>query len=290
MSDSILRYKAEAFGNEKYLLGESPFYDERTGFASFVDISRNMFYRFRPEDMKLFSFAAREKIGAAVPAEKPGYYVFAASDGLYLFDGQEMSLLADLSQYYKKWQRSNDAKADPRGRLFFGSSSDDEKFGANGNLFCYDSLSAQKISVVQKDTKISNGMAWNSACDTFFFSDSLEHCVFAYDYDAISGICSNRHVLFTVQDGVPDGMCIDSDDNLWLAVWDGSRIEKRDSKTGKLLALVETDALHTSSCCFMGDGLLLITSSGDGLAGEHDGCLFTCRVDAKAGTSHFFHI
>ena len=81
------------------------------------------------------------------------------------------------------------------------------------------------------------------------------------------------------EDGVPDGMCIDEDDNLWLAVWGGNRIEKHDGRTGELLAVVEVDAKQTSSCCFTDDGKkLLITSAGVGLDGESEGRLFVCAV------------
>ena len=78
-------------------------------------------------------------------------------------------------------------------------------------------------------------------------------------------------------------MCIDSEDNLWVAVWGGRRIEKRSSVTGELLARVDVPAENTTSCCFCGENLdtLLITSSGEGLSGEYDGCVFTCKVDTK---------
>ena len=107
--------------------------------------------------------------------------------------------------------------------------------------------------------------------------------MFVYDYDVETGNIGGRQVLFTVEDGVPDGMTIDSEDNLWLAVWGGSRIEKRSTRDGKLLARIDVDAEHTSSCCFGGDDMstLYITSSGDGLEGEHDGCIFTCELDVK---------
>ena len=80
-----------------------------------------------------------------------------------------------------------------------------------------------------------------------------------------------------------DGMCIDSQDNLWVAFWGGSRIEQRSTKDGSLLAVVNVPAKNVTSCCFMGDNLdtLFITSAATGQTGELDGCLFTCKVDVK---------
>ena len=69
----------------------------------------------------------------------------------------------------------------------------------------------------------------------------------------------------------------------------GSRIEKRSTKTGELLGVVKVAAEHTTSCCFYGKDLnkLFITSSGDGLTGEFDGCIFTCDVDENGCETDF---
>ena len=269
-------YKVDPLGQGRYSLGESPFFDKRTGLISFVDITQGRFYRMRLGEEPI-AFDAGQKIGAAVPCENPGEYIFCAEDGLYLFADEKMTKIQDLSAFYEKWQRSNDAKFDPAGRLFFGSSSDDDEHGANGNLFCYDKNASEKIRLMQKDTKISNGMAWNSAKNRFFFSDSLEYAVFSYDYELSTGDISKRKVLFTVENGVPDGMCIDSNDNLYLAVWGGHRIEIHKS-SGEILGLIEVPAKNVTSCCFIDEQTLFITSSGDGQSGEYDGSLFTCRL------------
>ncbi|EID85107.1 Gluconolactonase [Treponema sp. JC4] len=285
-------YIAQVFSDEKYLLGESPFYDHRTKTLSWVDITKGMFYAVGEDGkgpVKAYDF--KQAIGAAVPAEKAGSYVIAASDGLYLFENGSSRLIKNLSDYYESYQRSNDAKADPAGRLFFGSSVDDDIHEASGNLFCLDPLAGGKISVRQADTKISNGMAWSRDRKKFYFSDTLQYAVFEYDYDLATGEISNQKVLFRPEEGKgnTDGMCIDADDNLWVAFWGGSRLEQRSTKDGSLLATVKVDAKNVTSCCFFGDDLstLFITSSGNGLNGKHDGCLFTCKVDAKGVKTDF---
>ena len=270
---------------DRYTLGEGPIMDWRTGILSFVDITEGRFYRILPDGRKV-CFEAGQPLGAAIPALKPGTYIFAATDGLYRFAAESMTRIADLRGYYNQWQRSNDAKADPAGRLFFGAISNDKSYGNNGNLFCMDPAGGG-ITVAQAETKISNGMAWDSSRKKFFFSDSLEYAVFVYDYDVRTGQISNRKKLYDVEGGVPDGMCIDANDCLWVAVWGGKRIEQRDSVTGELLAVIDVPAEHVSSCCFMSDDTLFITSSAEGLQGQYDGCLFTCKIDAvKAGTDY----
>jgi gluconolactonase len=278
-------YKAKVLSDEKYLLGEGPAYDIRNGQLSFVDILDNKFYTLS-EFGELSSIDLGQPIGAAIPLTQEGAYVLCGMDGLYVCKGNEISKFRDLTDVYESYQRSNDAKADPKGRLWFGSSSADDDHGFTGNLFRYDNGT---IKVMQKDTRISNGLAWSSDGKRFFFSDSEYHAVFAYDYDEASGDISNRQVLFEVKDGVSDGMCIDSEDNLWVAIWGGRRIEKRSTATGELLGIVEVDAQNVTSCCFCGPRLdtLFITTSGNGQTGEHDGCLFTCRVDTWGCPSDF---
>lgn len=270
-------YNALPLSGKKYRLAESPFYDPRYSRLSWVDIPEGKIYS-RYDDGREEVIVLNGAVGAAVPLRDQRGFLAAGRDGLYIAGNDGVSLLYDLSGVYAPYLRSNDAKADPAGRLWFGSSCDDDVHEAQGALYVYDGT----VRMMQPDTKISNGMAWSLSHDRFFFSDSLYHAVFAYDYDVQSGCISGRRVLFGVQNGLPDGMCIDKSDDLWVAVWGGSRVECRSDK-GELLAVVNVSALNVTSCAFGGDDMrtLYITTSGDGLGGEYDGCLFYCRVDAQ---------
>lgn len=268
------KFKAELFDANRYELGESPFYEPNLNRYSWVDIIKGELWTLQNGEKKCFSLG--QPIGAAIPiAGSEGFYL-AAKDGIYIYENGNVKLLCSLTEVFKPYWRSNDAKTDPHGRIFFGASVADDDHEAEGALFCYDN---GKITCLQENTKIANGMAWSSDEKYFYFADSLEHGVFRYDYNPEDGSIANRTMLFTVENGVPDGMCIDEDDNLWLAVWGGNRIEKHDGTTGELLAIVEVDAKQTSSCFFTDDGKkLLITSAGVGLDGESEGRLFVCAV------------
>ena len=290
LKEEIKTYTAKVFSTEKYELGESPFYDIRTKTLSWVDIPRGMVFTQKVDDVNPVgnkkSFCFEKPVGAAVPSKNQGSYIVAGTDGLYLLENGNATLIKNLSEYYKAYQRSNDAKADPSGRLWFGSSVDDDIHEASGNLFCLDK---EEVICKQPDTKISNGMAWSSDRKKFYFSDSLEHAVFVYDYDLATGEISNRQILFKVEKNISDGMCIDSQDNLWVAFWGGHRIEQRSTKDGSLLATVNIDATNVTSCCFFGNDMdtLFITTSGKNQTGKFDGCLFTCKVDVKGLTCDY---
>ncbi len=281
----IKTYQAEIFDSRRYRLAEAPFYDERTGIISFVDIIAGELHLIKPDGSREL-IALGQQVGAAVPWEEPGSYLACATDGLYLVGedngARTITKICDTTGIFEDWQRCNDAKADPAGRLFVGTSAYKEGAPEGGNLYRVDLKAGEagtpEFKVIRADTKISNGMAWNSDRTKFFFSDSSEHAVFVYDYDFASGDINNCKVLFDVTDGVSDGMCIDQEDNLWVAMWGGSRVEKRSSVTGELLAVVELPAKHVTSCCFLPDGRLLITSSGEDLDGEKDGMIFSCKL------------
>ena len=277
MKNEWKEFDAELFEQGKYGLGEGPFFDVRYHRISWVDIEAGRLWTLT-EGVKT-CLELGQPLGAAVPLRDSEGFVLAARDGLYLWEKGKISLYRDLTQIFKPYWRCNDAKADGKGRIWFGACVGDGIHEAEGNLYVSD---GKRISLMQKDTKIANGMAVSRDRKSFYFSDSLEYAVFRYDFDEEKGVISNRKVLFSVENGVSDGMCIDADDNLWVAVWDGSRIEKRDGRTGEKLAEIRVPAKHVTSCCFMGEGSpdLLITTSGSGLDGKYDGCLFKCRTDA----------
>ena len=268
------KYEASLFSADKYLLGEGPLYDGRTGVLSWVDLLAGALYRRFP-DGTVVRDAFPGKLGAAVPL-KDGGYVLAREKELSLFRDGECSTLLDLSGELDPILRCNDAKADPAGRLWFGVIVDDMlSHPPAGYVCCCDGKTLRRMD----EAKLANGMAWNKAGTRFYMADSLIPAVFVYDYDLATGDISNRRKLYDVPGGLPDGLCIDEDDKLWIAYW-GGRVEQRDGETGELLAEVRVPAERATSCCFK-DDVLFITSYGDGLEGEYNGRCFTADVGVR---------
>lgn len=278
-------YTVESVGKEKYILGEGPYYDPRYQRLSWVDIEGKKVWYIK--DGNKIAIDIPQRVGAAIPMAESEGFALALEDGIYTYQDGKITLLVDLKNVYKDYWRSNDAKADSMGRIWFGASVKDEH-EPEGNLYIYEN---GKIDIKVPRTKISNGMAWTSDKKRFFFSDSLEHAVFVYDYDEENAAINNRKVLFEVLDGVPDGMTIDSEDNIWVAIWGGNRVEKRSGITGELLDTIHVPAKQVSSCCFGDEDLktLYITSAQVGLDGEFDGCLFKCRTDVQGVIPDYFN-
>ncbi|KAJ8723565.1 hypothetical protein PYW08_003477 [Mythimna loreyi] len=166
--------------------------------------------------------------------------------------------------------RFNDAKADPRGRLFAGTMGHEYEPGKfnlkMGSLYRFEEDGTPQKLVDGID--ISNGLCWDVANKAFYFIDSFEYTIRRYDYDIETGEIANPRTVFSMAEhnkhlgkdeknltGIFDGMTIDTQGNLWVANFDGYQVLKIDPKNGKLLQTIRIPALQTTSVTFGGPEL-----------------------------------
>ncbi|KAK8395054.1 hypothetical protein O3P69_006068 [Scylla paramamosain] len=163
----------------------------------------------------------------------------------------------------------NDAKCDPQGRLWIGTMSklDDQLDPINPkSCFLYKYDNQLDLTTWAKDATLSNGMAWSSDKKHFYFADSFDRCVYHFDYDDAEGTVSGQRVLLDFETagltGVPDGMTIDQDDNLWLACFFASKVVCVDPRQQKVVRSVPVPAKSVTSVCWGGKdyGTLYVTS------------------------------
>ena len=134
---------------------------------------------------------------------------------------------------------------------------------ANSGLYCLDENLQVKqtlMGVIQ-----GNGMGWSADAKKFYFIDTERFCVQDFDYDIEKNALSNGRVCVAVpkEMGIPDGMTVDDEGNIWVALWGGHGVIKYDPKTGDILDKVEVPAPNVTSCCFGGEKLdeLYITTA-----------------------------
>jgi sugar lactone lactonase YvrE len=158
--------------------------------------------------------------------------------------------------------RFNDGKCDPAGRFWVGTMSGSQG-KAMGKLYCLDT--DLSLHIMETDIRISNGLTWNPEATVMYYIDTPTRQVVAYDYDVDSGTISNKRLIIEIprQIGFPDGMTIDQEGMLWIAMWHGWNVTRWNPHSGKMLASYETPARNTSSCCFGGSDLqdLYITTA-----------------------------
>lgn len=96
------------------------------------------------------------------------------------------------------------------------------------------------------------------------------------------------------EDGIPDGMCIDKDGMLWIALAEGGAIACYDPSNGREIHRIKLPVRRPTSCTFGGPGLktLYITTrhegrhlEGDETASEHWGGLFSVEIPGVAGAT-----
>ena len=237
-------------------------------------------------------FATKEDVGFVIPRSNGGY-VLGTANGPVLqdTDGTEQLLPTriDVDGFEgKNATRWNDAKVAPDGHLFLGSMTYEELAG-EGALYRLD-RNAKNMERVLSNVTVSNGLSWNLAGDKFFYIDTYSFGVDRFDYH--DGKISNRTPVWrrsSESDGYPDGMCMDSDDGLWIAFWGGSCLRHLD-KDFNLVEVIEFPVPKVSSCAFVGPELdhLVVTTARKGTSDSQSGMTFILKPGVKGVASTIF--
>ena len=253
-------HRATPVTAERYHHAEGPAWDARTGRLLWVghfhvggwDAATG---RLVVEQ----SFDLDSPIGAVVPERDDDGWVAAAALGFVRVqaDGRvsELSRCADGSMTP---MRMNDGGCDPVGRFWAGSMAIDKTPEA-GTLYRLETDLA--VTIVLERVTISNGLAWVDGGSTMYYIDTPTRRVDRFRVDA-AGRLADRTPVVHVEGGFPDGMTVDDEGCLWVALWAGGAVH-RYSPAGELLAVVEVDAPQVSSCCFGGPrgATLFVTTS-----------------------------
>ena len=192
--------------------------------------------------------------------------------------------------------RTNDGAVDPGGRLFQGTMSDTEPGAPVGALHRVDGDGT--VRRVLTDVMISNGMGWSPDLSTMYYIDTLTFRVDRFDYDPDTGEIDGRRPLVTFDGstGGPDGMTVDAEGCLWVAMFGGFGVQRFSPEGDKLESVATPGAPQTTCCCFGGPDLdtLYITTARDSIAGvdtegePNSGALFAAAVDAVGLPTNLF--
>lgn len=256
-------------------LGEGPYWDIETQSLFFVDIVGKAIHKYVPSTGKHTKAVLDKPVSLIVPVKghKDKFVISHGKEVLIVtWDGVSSKVskrekIAEVDQGIES--RINDGKCDPTGRLWFGTIGPEPIFGQierhRASFFSYDN---GKVITHLTKVDISNGLAWNTALNKFYYIDSLKKTVDQFDVDLEAGIISNRQPIFTFDKhniaGVPDGMTIDADGNLWVAVFDGYKVLNIDPRRPEtLLRTLDIPAKQTTCVAFGGPNLdiLYVTSA-----------------------------
>ena len=266
-TSSLPTLEAELVLDAKTTLGEGAMWHRNR--LLWVDIEGRKVFVYNPGDGTNQSFSIGQMVSAVVPRAAGGI-AMSLHHGFGLLDTAtgEIELLSDPQE--SSDTRFNHGACDPDGRFWAGTMSLTKPRQANAGLYVLDTdRSTRKMF---GGATVSNGFGWNRAVDRFYYIDTSTQQVALFDYDREAVALSNRRVLAQIDPatGHPDGMTVDADDNLWVALWGGHAVICLDGRTGEELARIKVGASHVSSCSFGGPDLkdLYITTARSGWSEE----------------------
>ncbi|TDV38562.1 SMP-30/gluconolactonase/LRE family protein [Actinophytocola oryzae] len=239
-------------------VGEGPHWDERENCLYWVDILAGHIHTTTLSDGVTRTVRLPTLVGAAVPRLRGGFVAATASGFAEVdTDGTYRPRHDLLSEHH----RMNDAKCDPRGRLWAGSTHVDFEAG-RGALHVLDT--DWRTHVVLDGLTLPNGMGWSQDGREFYLIDSIERQVLAFDVDLDTAELGARRVVTTFPGdaGLPDGMCVDAEGTLWIAMWGGHELRRID-RHGRTLTHVPVPVEQPSSCAFGGANLFVTSASED---------------------------
>jgi len=275
--------------------GEGPVWHPTEQTLDWVDIMAGQLHRYDPQEDREVVIDVGQPLGAIAP-RRAGGYVLAVEQGFGILEPSGTSRVVAHLDLGEPAQRMNDGGCDSAGRFWAGTMAYDYSPRA-GALYRLD----LDFTVTQMlaGVTVSNGLDWADDDRTMYYIDSLAHGVDAFDFDISSGTIGNRRRVIDVASDtsspigltVPDGMTLDAEGFLWVAVYGGSEV-RRYSPEGEIDSIVSVPACAVTSCAFGGEDLstLYITSSvvfDDGrepLAGS----LFRCDPGIRGRPARLF--
>ncbi|OEJ28152.1 calcium-binding protein [Streptomyces agglomeratus] len=248
---------------EQASLGEGPTWDAATGRLIWVDILSARIHTYEPVSGRRTVMATAQHVGAAKPRAGGGLVV-NLRDGIGLY-GPDLAF-SWLVRDPAPGRRGNDAAVAPDGALWAGTMRYDEAPGGGGlTRIAPDGTAARAATAA-----VSNGTGWSPDGRLMYYADSPTRRIDVFDVAGESVV--NRRAWVTIEEaaGYPDGLTVDADGCVWVALWDGAAI-RRYTPDGRLDRTVALPVRRPTACAFGGAGLrdLYVTTARTGLTRPH---------------------
>jgi sugar lactone lactonase YvrE len=228
-------------------------------------------------------------LGAVAPISGSDTALLAAAgDGIAILDGGALTWLVkpgpgtlSPTDPPAPAVRMNDAVCDPHGRFWAGTMALDASPGA-GALHRVNIDGS--ISTVLSGLTIPNGPAFTADGSVMYLADSAAGTITRFAVDPCDGALGAAQAFAAVAGGSPDGMIMDTEDHLWVAIWGAARVH-RYRPDGSIERILHVPAQQPTSICFTGDTMstLMVTTASIGLPtpGDFDGLILSADVGIR---------
>jgi sugar lactone lactonase YvrE len=278
-------YLAESIPDTSCDLGEGALWDERNQSFYWSDVFHGLIWSYHPESKKLNTKKFANLVSFLCKASDSGYVV--ATDTEVVIVNSDFSVRQRTSMNFSDPDlMTNDGGIDPTGNLWAGTMSRKEVAGAGTLLRLVGTEWTTEVAA----TTISNGMDWSLDGRILYFIDSPTKKISRFAFNPETGKRGDElpSIDLSSGTGIPDGMCVDADGNLWVALWGGGEV-RCFSPAGNLVNTVSLPVTHVTNCAFGGPNLttLFITTASDSYdprispIDPLSGSLFQVKVDTK---------
>ncbi|GIE46688.1 hypothetical protein Ani05nite_02220 [Amorphoplanes nipponensis] len=249
-----MRWTATVASAESFTLGEGPLWDAPRERLLWVDVDAGTVHEGRLDRDRVVVTGSRrhDRTVGAVVCSAAGELLVAGAQTL-LTNPQTRIVPAG------ERRRLNDGACDPAGVFLVGTLALDDPRGTEILVRVERDGS---LTTLDDDLNLSNGLAWSPDGTLLYSIDSVPGLVRVRSYDAATGAVGPRREWLRIADGLPDGLCVDAEGHLWIAIWGAGEV-RRFTPDARPAGVVTVPAPHTTSVAFAGPGLnrLLITTA-----------------------------
>ncbi|WVR07851.1 hypothetical protein IAU60_004894 [Kwoniella sp. DSM 27419] len=254
------------------VLGEAPFYRAEDSTLHYVDCLKE------PAELHVLKLdSAGEAVGKPIIHQleesvtvaffresKPGYICAYFAGVAFMDENGKLEVVKEIiPQEDRAIRRFNDGGVDCRGRFWLAE-------------------------IDRKALSMGMGRLPEGYKPIVYLNDSAAGLVWAYDFDIASGGIDNRRLFIDRRElgGEPDGMVVDIEGNLWIAMWASHRVMCF-SPTGEHLKDIKFTAKNMACTSWGGSDYdtLYIASASDRSPkrqpGDEGGHLFKYHVGVK---------
>ena len=294
----MLKNKVECVCDTKDQLGESPIWVEEKNSIFWVDIKRSIIHKLNIKNNIHTSWSFSDSIESigCIAHIKNNKFVAGTKNGFKFIDlnTNELSHIANPEEDLKN-NRFNDGKCDNQGRFYAGTMNDFNNAPTGSFYILYNDLTYKKID---GSYEVTNGPAFSNDYKKIYFTDTRQGKIYSANLNS-DGTIKEKKLFISIspKEGNPDGMTLDEEGYIWVAIFGGSCVN-RYNKKGKLVDKIELPTSCITSCVFGGDNLdvLFITTASFKLTKEQEvnepqaGSLFKIDLKIRGNkTNKFIH-
>src|SRR5687768_6311849 len=236
-------------------LGEGPIWDNRIGRLLFVDIDGHRVHVFDPKSGGHDTVECGEYVSAIALAASGGYLITLQHDIAWFDLATGVGERPVSIETERGATRFNDGYADPGGRFWAGTLSLRKKPHQSA-LYCIEMSAGPRVTRMLEQITTSNGIDWSNDGRLMYYVDTGTRRIDVFDFDVATGTLRNRRpfVVIPESDGKPDGLILDEEGCIWVALWQGSAV-RRYSPDARVVQQIDLPVSCPTKCAFGGANL-----------------------------------